>query len=196
MREIASEKILQGIIDNDSKVIQYIYKKYFESIKGFVLKHSGTKEDAWDVFQDGIIVIYEQIKGDKLALKNTFHTYFFTVCKYTWLKVLRERDKKYYEQVESSKEIEQISLHDYKLEFDELIEKEKRVKLYNANFLKISIECQKLLKLVAEGCSIQEIANSFNYKSVGFAYKKRRICKERLIKLIQKNTPIPKTKNK
>ncbi|MCF6170554.1 MAG: sigma-70 family RNA polymerase sigma factor [Bacteroidales bacterium] len=196
MREIASEKILQGIIDNDSEVIQYIYDKYFESIKGFVIKHSGTKEDAWDVFQDGIIVIYEQIKNNKLALKNTFHTYFFTICKYTWLKVLRERDKKYYEQIESSKEIEQISLYDYKLELDELIEKEKRVKLYNINFQKISVECQKLLKLIAKGYSIQEIADSFSYKSVGFAYKKSRICKERLIKLIQKDLPTPKTKNK
>ena len=196
MREIASEKILQGIVDNDHTVIQYIYKKYFESIKGFVIKHNGTKEDAWDVFQDGIIVIYEQIKNNKLALKNTFHTYFFTVCKYTWLKVLRERDKKYYEQVENSKEIEQLNLYDYKLGIDELIEKEKRVKLYNANFLKLSKECQKFLKLLAEGMSIQEIASSFNYKSVGFAYKKQRICKERLIKLIQQDLPNPKTKNK
>ena len=62
MKEIASEKILKGIIDNDHRVMQYIYEKYFESIKGFVIRHGGSKDDAWDVFQDGIIVIYEQIK--------------------------------------------------------------------------------------------------------------------------------------
>jgi len=188
MREIASEKILKGIIENDHRVMQYIYEKYFESIKGFVIKHGGNRDDAWDVFQDGIIVIYEQSKTKELRIKNTFHTYFFTICKYTWLKVLREKDKRYYEQIETSKELDQINLHDYKLEVDELTEKEKRIKLYNANFLKLSKECQKLLKLLAEGLSTQEIADSFRYKSVGFAYKKRRICKERLIKLIQQDT--------
>jgi RNA polymerase sigma factor (sigma-70 family) len=188
MREIASAKILKGIVDNDHRVMQYIYQKYFESIKGFVVRHGGTSDDAWDVFQDGIVVIYEQIKTKELTIQNTFHTYFFTVCKYTWLKVLREKDKRYYEQIETSKEIDQVNLNDYKLEIDEVIEKEKRIKLYNANFLKLSKECQKLLKLVADGQTVKEITESFNYKSVGFAYKKRRICKERLIKLIQKDT--------
>lgn len=185
MGVITSERILKGIIDNDHEVMQYVYDKYFESIKGFVIRHGGTKDDAWDVFQDGIIVVYEQVKSKKLTIQNTFHTYFFTICKYTWLKVLRDRDKKYFEQIETSRELEQINLHDYKLEVEEIIEKEKRVKLYNSNFLKLSKECQKLLALMSQGCSVQEIAESFNYKSVGFAYKKRRICKERLIKLIK-----------
>ncbi len=185
MRDITSEEILKGIVENDHRVMEYIYQKYFRSIKGFIVGNGGSDDDAWDVFQDGIVVVYEQVKNNQLALKNKFHTYFFTVCKYIWLKALRERDKKYYEQIENSREIEQISLHDYKVEIDELIEKEKRIKLYNANFLKLSKECQKLLKLMAEGYSIQEIADSFAYKSVGFAYKKRRICKERLIKLIK-----------
>lgn len=185
MEVITSERILKGIVENDHEVMQYIYDKYFESIKGFVLRHGGTKDDAWDVFQDGIIVVYEQVKNKKLTIQNTFHTYFFTICKYTWFKILRDKDKKYFEQIETSRELEQINLHDYKLEVEEIIEKEKRVKLYNSNFLKLSKECQKLLALVSQGCSVQEIAESFNYKSVGFAYKKRRICKERLIKLIK-----------
>lgn len=187
MNEITSERILKGIIDNDHEVMQYIYKKYFESIKDFVIRHGGTKDDAWDIFQDGIIVIYEQLKNKELKLKNTFHTYFYTICKYTWLKVLREKDKRYYQQIEVSKEYEQINLHEYHTEIDELIEKEKRVKLYNANFLKLSKECQKLLKLVASGHSVQKIAESFNYKSVGFAYKKSRICKERLTRYIKED---------
>ena len=187
MREIASEKILKGIIGNDHEVMQYVYKKYFESIKAFVIRHGGTRDDAADIFQDGIIIIYEQLKNKELKLQNTFHTYFFTICKYTWFKVLREKDKRYFQQIEVSKEYEQINLHDYNTEIDELIEKEKRVKLYDANFLKLSKECQKLLKLVSLGQSVQEIAESFNYKSVGFAYKKRRICKERLIRYIEEN---------
>ena len=187
MKELGSEKILEGIYRNDSQVIQYIYDKYFESIKKFITNYGGTEEDAWDIFQDGLIVVYEQIKNENLKLKHSFITYFYTVCKYSWLKVLRGRDKKYYEQVEHSKELERFSLVEYEIELDEFVEKEKRIKLYQLNFRKLSNECQKMLKLMAKGHTITEITNEFNYKSTGFTYKKRRICKERLIKLIKED---------
>ena len=187
MKEIASDQILEGIYHNDSKVIQYIYDKYFKSIKNLVTGYGGTEEDAWDVFQDGIIVVYEQIKNGKLELRHTFLTYFYTICKYSWLKVLRERDKKYYEQIEKNRELEHLSLSEYGVELDEVIEKEKRVKLYQLNFKKLSEECQKMLKLVAKGFTIEQITNEFNYKSNGFSYKKRRICKERLIRMIKED---------
>ncbi len=187
MKELASEKILEGIYRNDSQVIQYIYDKYFDSIKKLIKNYGGTEEDAWDVFQDGIIVVYEQIKNEKLKLRHSFLTYFYTICKYSWLKTLRSRDKKYYEQIEHSRDIERVSLSEYEVDLDETIEKEKRVKLYHLNFRKLSKECQKMMKLMAEGYSITELTNEFNYKSTGFTYKKRRICKDRLMRLIKED---------
>lgn len=188
MKELGSEQILEGIYRNDSQVIQYVYDKYFESIKRFIVNYGGSEEDAWDTFQDGIIVVYEQIKNENLKLKHTFITYFYTICKYSWLKVLRDRDKKYYEKIEESREVEKLSLSEYEIELDEIIEKEKRVKLYQLNYQKLSKECQKMLRLMAKGSTIEEITNEFNYKSNGFTYKKRRICKERLIRLIKEDS--------
>ena len=101
---------------------------------------------------------------------------------------MRNRDKKYYEQIENSNKLEQIHLQDYKIELDEIIEKEKRTKLYQLSFQKMSKECQALLELVADGYTIQEITTELQYKSTGFTYKKRRICKERIIKMIKENT--------
>ena len=79
MREIASDKILKGIFENDHSIIQYVYDKYFNTIKSFVFKYGGSKDDAWDVFQDGIVILYEQIKNDDLVIKSSFITYFFII---------------------------------------------------------------------------------------------------------------------
>ena len=68
---------------------------------------------------------------------------------------------------------------------DETIEKENRVKLYNRNFLKLSTSCQEILKLIARGFTVNELTEELGHKSTGFTYKKRRVCKERLIKLIK-----------
>lgn len=188
MKELTSEKILKGIFENDNTVIQYVYDKYFNTIKSFVLRYGGAEEDAWDIFQDGIVVIYEQVKNENLIVKNSFLTYFYTVCKYQWLKIIRERDSKYFESIEGSLEADRLNLNDENLKLDEAIEKEKRIKLYQRNVAKLSKECQALLKLVAKGYKTDEITTKLAYKSTGFTYKKRRLCKERLIKLINTDT--------
>jgi len=188
LKEIASDKILKGIFENDRSIIQYVYDKYFDIIKNYVVQYGGNKEDAWDIFQDGIVIIYEQIKNDDLVIKSSFITYFFAVCKYQWLKIVRQNRNKYFEVIEDSKEAEKLNHQEHRIKIDEVIENEKRIKLYHNNFLKLSKECQDLLKLVAKGFSIKELAEALNYKSTGFTYKKRRVCKERLIKLIKLNS--------
>ena len=56
---------------------------------------------------------------------------------------------------------------------------------FAARIKKLSEECQKMLKLVADGHKPEEIKEYMNYKSIGYTYKRRRVCKERLIKLIR-----------
>ena len=185
MKELTTDNILKGIVDNDRAVIEYVYDKYFNAIKNYVIEYGGTKEDAWDIFQDGVVIIYEQLKTGQLEIKSSFMTYFFTICKYQWLKIIREKNKKYYESIENNKEVEQINLEQHAKDLDETIEKEKRVKLYTRNFTKLSSSCQEILKLVAKGLNVKEITKKLGYKSNGFTYKKRRTCKERLTKLIE-----------
>ena len=188
MKRYTSDKILKGILENDRSVIEYVYNTYFKAIRSFVLRYGGTQEDARDIFQDGIIIIYEQAKNNGLQIENTFMTYLFTVCKYQWMKTLRERDKKYFETVENNREVEQVFHKENAAKLDELIEKEKRVKLYTRNFQKLSESCQKILRLVARGYSVDELTEELGYKSKIFTYKKRRTCKERLIDLIKNDT--------
>ena len=64
MAKFSTERILAGIVENDRIVIQYVYDKYFASIKSYVLKHGGNDTDAWDVFQDSLMVVYEQARSE------------------------------------------------------------------------------------------------------------------------------------
>jgi RNA polymerase sigma factor (sigma-70 family) len=187
LKKYTSEKILKGILENDRRIIEYVYNTYFNAIKSFVLRYGGNHEDAWDIFQDGIVIIYEQARKEDLQIENSFMTYLFTICKYQWLKALRDRNKKYFETIENNKEVEQFFHQENAARLDEIIEKEKRLKLYASNFRKLSESCQKMLKLVARGLTVEELKQELGYKSNGFTYKKRSECKERLIKLINKD---------
>ena len=187
MAKFSTERILAGIVENDRIVIQYVYDKYFLSIKSYVVKHGGDENDAWDVFQDSLMVVYEQAQSGDLILKNTFITYFYSVCKYKWLKNLRDSSPNQHEEFEYKTETELYGYNKYVVQLDEALEQEERVRLYQENFLKLSKECQKLFKLLAQGLTTNEITEELNYKSTGFTYKKRRLCKEQLLKRIKEN---------
>ena len=174
-------------MENDRRIIEYVYNTYFSAIKSFVLRYGGNHDDAWDVFQDGIVIIYEQAKNNSLEINNTFMTYLFTICKYHWFNILRERDKKYFETIENNREVEQVYNNEITARLDELIEKEQRVKWYMRNYEKLSETCKKMLKMIAQGYTVNEITEEFGYRSNGFTYKKRRVCKERLMKLIDRD---------
>ena len=40
-------------------------------IENYILKNSGTKDDAKDVFQDSLIVLYKNIKRESFVLNST-----------------------------------------------------------------------------------------------------------------------------
>lgn len=188
MKDISTEQILDGIISNNSFIIQYVYKKFFAIVRNYILNHGGREEDARDIFQDGIMAIYEQRKNKDLKIESGFGTYIYAVCRNKWLNLRRNSGKLVYNEMEDlSNEMEKKGLGNHFREVEELNFKEGRARVYQKHFDSLSEECRKLLRMMAEGLSVKEIQLRFNYKSQGFAYKKRSICRSRLMKLIKQD---------
>ncbi len=196
MKDISVEQILNGIVNNNSFIIQKVYKKFFVIVRKYIQSHGGREADAKDVFQDGIMVIYEQHKNQQLKLKNEFGTYLFAICRNIWLNQKRAESKMVLKEYSSlTSELEKKGWNDLIKKSEEISFKESRARIYQSNFEKLSEECRKLLKLTADGLSVQEITLRFGYKSEGFTYKKRSICKGRLVKLINKDENLRKHEN-
>jgi RNA polymerase sigma factor (sigma-70 family) len=196
VKDISVEQILNGIVNNNSFIIQKVYKKFFVIVRKYIQSHGGREADAKDVFQDGIMVIYEQHKNKQLNLKSEFGTYLFAVCRNIWLNQKRTESKMVLKEYSSLIiELEKKGWNEIIKKSEEISYKESRARIYQANFEKMSEECRKLLKLTAEGLSVQEITLRFGYKSEGFTYKKRSICKKRLVKLINKDKNLKKHEN-
>jgi len=83
--------IVEGIKKSDDKALKFVYKKYYIMIHQFVVTNTGLKQDADDLFQDGIIILYEKIKNGSYKGNSSIKTYFYSICRNQWLKVLRKR---------------------------------------------------------------------------------------------------------
>lgn len=175
-------KILEGIRAGDAKAIKIFYKKNFSYIKGFVLKNSGNEEDAEDIFQDALIVIYEKLKAGSLDIYSnvTLRTYLYAICKNMWRSRLRKR-KKIIIDNEVLKENEGIEVS-----IGEELDRKEREELYRKYFLTLNTSCREILSLVFDGKNMKEIASITGYSN-GYTRKKKFECKKALLERLEKD---------
>jgi DNA-directed RNA polymerase specialized sigma24 family protein len=66
LTENKEQALLRGLANNQRDAIETIYSQHFQMVQTLVLNNSGTTEDAKDVFQEAIIVLYEKTRSDPL----------------------------------------------------------------------------------------------------------------------------------
>ena len=181
MAKQESHDFIKGIKNRDNKILKIIYKEHFLLIKSFILKNSGTIDDARDVFQEAIIVIYRYTKKDNFKINCSFETFLYSICRTIWLNNLRNK-KIRTNKLDDIREYITFSASD-----DEQIEESAEYKLYQKHFQKLGDECKKLLQLFYDKVPYKEIAKRMNYKSIGLVKKKKFKCKEFLLKSIRED---------
>ena len=94
MSTLEEEKlILKGLAGNDKQAIEAIYKDNYATIQAFILYNSGSHDDARDIFQEAMIVLFEKSRSGSFELSSQLKTYIYSVCRRLWLKKLNQRKK-------------------------------------------------------------------------------------------------------
>ena len=181
MQEYTTLEISVGIKERDSVVLDFIYEKYFYQISAFIKKNSGSDEDAQDVYQDAILVIYQKLAKENLIIDSSFNTYLYSVCRLIWLKKLEKRknEKTFFADSENFINIDG--------EIEDWYELNERYQLYQEHFKKLSFNCQKILELFLARIPLKEIARILGLKSEVYVKKRKHNCKERLVENIKKD---------
>ncbi|MBZ4036022.1 sigma-70 family RNA polymerase sigma factor [Flavobacterium sp. 17A] len=184
------QKYIDGLASNDSVVIEMIYKKFAPKVVQFVHNNSGDKDQAQDVIQEVLILLFNQAKANTLQLTCPFDAYFFLLCKRRWLNELKKSSNKgvtIYENVVSINE----SAHELIGQAEEFDEKQK---LFDAMFLKLGEKCQEVLKLSFSLKSMEEVAAKLNV-TYGYVRKKKSLCVGQLTEWIQEAKNFNSLKN-
>ena len=176
---LTDEQYLNGLLGRDARVLEHIYRELFPGIVRYILDNGGNREDAEDVFQEGLMVLYRKAKSDALTLSSSFYTFLFAVCKRIWLKKLsRGKGKK-------ALPLEEERVGNIEADAAQVLEQTEQYRLYRGKFSLLGEDCQNLLRLFFKGVSMVEIAVQMGYKSEGYAKKRKFQCKERLVQLIR-----------
>jgi RNA polymerase sigma factor (sigma-70 family) len=187
MINYSNEELLNGILRNDNVILQHIYKNFYYKVNLYIKKNSGNDEDANDVFQEAIIVVYRKLKANDLIIDCSFETYLYSVCKFLWYKQLT-RQKSEKEMIIDSTPIEAEFDHD----FTELVERNERFKLYQKHFQLLGSDCQKLLQLFFDKVPLKQIAQIMGFSGEKYVKKRKYKCKEYLVTSIKQDVSFRK----
>jgi RNA polymerase sigma factor (sigma-70 family) len=178
LKSDTSERLLlQGLARNDKKAIETIYKENYNLVQALVINNSGTSEDAKDIFQEAMIVLYEKVQSGTFELNCQIKTFVYSVSRRLWLKRLMHQSR-----FHLSDGHEELVIVD-----EEMDEHEKR----NTEFIMmekamngLGEPCKSLLEaFYLQKKSMQEIAGSFGYTNSENAKNQKYKCLMRLKKL-------------
>lgn len=181
MKYLSDNKLADGLLKHHSETLEFIYCNYFPVIESFVIHHQGTREEAKDVFQEGMLIIYRKLKNEQLKLTCKFSTYLYAVCKKIWI---QERKKRL---------VQQKRLREYPMNtvesgvMDPGYDMRDLKQIMEKHLEQLSPDCQKILKLFFNDCSMDEIREEMGYKTMHHAIDRKYRCKRSLISRILKD---------
>lgn len=91
--EIPETQLLQGLARNDRKAVEAIYKAHFNPVQSLVVNNNGSAEDAKDIFQEALMVLYRKVQTEGFELRCLIRTYLYAVARRLWLKRLMQQHR-------------------------------------------------------------------------------------------------------
>ena len=174
------QKYIDGLLKNNSFIIQAIYDKFVPKVINYIKQNSGDADQAQDVVQDTLITIYNQASEKKLELTCPFDAYFFLLCKRKWLNELKKTAHK---EVTINEEVLYKDDDAQELAFETDVFGEKQA-LFTEMFQKLGTACKELLTATFKIKSMEEVASSLGV-TYAYARKKKSLCIGKLTELVQ-----------
>jgi len=176
--ESNEKALLEGLARSDKKAIEIIYRENYNMVQSLIINNSGSTDDAKDIFQEAMIVLYEKVRSGTFELNCLIKTYVYSVSRRLWLKRLQQMNR-YVPAIENLQETVPV---------EEEIEENERI---NSEFQtmekaisSLGEPCKSLLEAYyLEKKSMQEIALFFGYTNAENAKNQKYKCLVRLKKI-------------
>lgn len=170
--------LLKGLAKNDRKAIETIYRENYNLVQALVIKNNGTAEDAKDVFQEAMIVLYEKARTDSFSLNCQLGTFIYSVCRRIWLKRLMHQNRF---MIAEEGEVELVNVED---DVEEQDRRNEEFTIMEKAVNSLGEPCKSLLiAFYLQKRNMQEISLSFGYTNADNAKTQKYKCLMRLKKI-------------
>lgn len=156
-----------------------IYVTCFPIVRNMIQKNSGSLDDAKDIFQESVLILYQNTGKDNFKLNSAICTYLYSIARNKWLQQMRNKGHSF------PTDDHQEPIEDKPpFDDDEVMQKQRLLIKYLNN---LGDKCQNILKLYFEGIPGEKIANELNFSSYDYYRLAKNRCIENLKKMIHED---------
>jgi RNA polymerase sigma factor (sigma-70 family) len=167
------EEVIAKIRKGDERALDFLYRKNYKMMVNMIMKNNGTEDEAKDVYQEALIVVWQKAQNPEFILSSKLSTFLYSVCQNLWRKEL-ERKSRHTSEDESNK--------------SEIIEmdKKERIEVINQCISELGETCRNILTYYYfDDMSMAEIAEKLGFANSDTAKTKKYKCKQELDRLIK-----------
>jgi len=163
--------------NGDQRGLREIYRQFLPRIVPLITRNGGSREDALDIFQDALMVLFEKSRNESFVLTSSFYTLLYGICRNLWGNRLQRGNRREGGMPEGFSPSDDLDLA-------AAVQTEEKRRIFWDAFRRLGEDCQRLLELFFEKVPMGDIALAMGYASEGYAKKRKFQCKEHLVRLI------------
>lgn len=175
VKDFSNEEILNGILNENREVFQFIRLKTFPQLLSLVKRNEGNFHVAEELFQDALIVIFKKLKKGPIPLQVKFGTYFLGICKTIW---------KFNHKNNSLIVLDSVDIIDDEKEIEDIYQESKEFQLYRKHFNQLKKRQQKILMASLSNKTYNDLFEQFGFKNANVLKTEISRIKKRLIENI------------
>ena len=176
--DLYEQGLLNGLAEGDKRTIEIIYKDHYNMIQSLIINNNGSADDAKDIFQEALIVLYEKVRSGSFELNCQLKTYLYSVSKRLWLKRLSVNTRF----VSAAEDLEPTFPVDDEVEAHE--KRDAEFDMMEKAIASLGEPCKSLLEAYyLNKQNMQVIAEAFGYTNADNAKNQKYKCLVRLKKI-------------
>lgn len=164
----------------EKEALEDLYKKILPSVRKYIGKLKGDKDDAFDLFQDAVLAFYQSVLDNRFNEKYNVYGYVYKMCVFRWINKV-QRDK-----IRYLDELPEIVLEEPKAWFSENEDKEEEQLLHHL-FSSIGTKCIELMNYtIFKKMPHEDIMLRMDFPSIDSVKMQHQRCKEKLVNEMKK----------
>lgn len=181
--QLTDDELLRGLANGSDSALGQLYRRYFPMVLHLILSNSGSEDDAKDVFQEALVVLYEKVSDGSLELNCQVKTYIYSVSRRLWLKQLARKGR--YSLFDTEREpVEAEPTQAIENDLTEHELRDMQFDVMEESLSKLGEPCRTLLEdFYIRHLSMQEITEKFGYTNPDNAKTQKYKCLQRLKRL-------------
>ena len=166
------QEILARLKQGDENTLDLLYKQHYRMMIKLIIKNNGSEEEAKDIYQESLIVLWQKAKSENFVLTSKISTYLYSICLNLWRKEL-ERKKRFSYEIK-----EDVDVMD--------MDRDERVKIINKCIQQLGETCRDILTYYYfDRLSMVEIAEKMGFANSDTSKTKKYKCKKELDILVK-----------